>query len=218
MIRSGNAWSVGPWIRPVASQDGGEVSVPLMRKALGREPQLLEILEIPLARPAPIPDQPENWLFHPGTWKSVGRMNFDDLPRLHDHPDDLWGTHLRQLEAGSPLRLKQPASLFLIQPEIIWPIRVWAEETIGAQGQAYVRHRRRVSLRYCCSSHEFDVTDPQLQARYYPNLPAKHEPGLTILLREPGRTTVCVSLTQAWQGRHYKLAAAFFEPPEVAKT
>jgi hypothetical protein len=214
IIRVGNEWSVGNWIRPVASQAGDEVPVYSMTRVLGREPQLLEILEIPLDAPAALPDQPENWLLsRVGAWKSHGSVKFDDVDRLLDHPDNLWGTHMRYVEAGFPQRMAQPTSLYLIQPDMIEPLRVWTEETIDGQGRPYDRHRRRVSLRYRGSFHEFDITDPQLQTRYYPKLPAKHESSLDIPLRDPQRTAVCVSLTPVWQGRHYKLAAAFIEPP-----
>jgi hypothetical protein len=219
IILSGKEWSVGNWIRPVTSQDGDEVSVYTLRQALGREPQLLEIIEIPLDAPAPQPDQPENWIIsRTGVRKSHGNVKFDDLHRLLDHPDNLWGSHMRYVEAGFPQRMAQPASLYPIQPEQIEPLRVWTEGTVDGQGRPYDRHRRRVSLRYHGLFHELDITDPQLQDRYYPKLPAKHKASLTIALRDPRHTAVCVSLTPVWQGRHYKLAAAFIEPPVTAGT
>jgi len=218
IVRTSNDWSVGNWIRPVSSHDGSEIPVYSMRQALGREPQLLEILEIPFDAPAPRPDQPENWLLpRTGAWKSLGSVTFDDMHRLIDQPDNLWGTHMRYVEAGFPNHMAQPASLYLIQPDTIEPLRVWTEETIDGQGRPFDRHRRRVSLRYRGSFHEFDITDPQLQTRYYPKLPTKYEAPLSVQLHDPKQTTICVSLTPVWQGRHYKLAAAFHEPPVPTK-
>jgi hypothetical protein len=209
-------WKAGGWIRPVTSPEGGEVGLYSMKQALGREPLLLEILEMPLESPAPQPDQPENWLLsRTGVWKSHGHLKFDDLPPLLDQPDNLWGTNQRYVESGFPQRMAQPASLYLILPEEITPLRVWTEEAVNEEGRQYERHRRRVTLRYRGAFHEFDITDPQLQVRYYPKLPAKNDPSLTIPLRAPKKTAVCVSLTPLWQGRHYKLAAAFVEPPET---
>jgi len=190
-----------------------------MIRALGCEPHLLEILEVPFERPVPQPDQPENWLlFSSGTWKSVGSFTFSDLPKLIDEPDGLWGSYLRYVEAGFPQRMSQPASLYLIQPESIASLRIWTEQTIDAQGRHYDRHRRRITLKYRDAFHEFDITDPELQKRYYPKLPATHEPSLSIVMRAPQQTAVCVSLTPVWQGRHYKIAAAFIEPPQEAKS
>ena len=214
LIWTGAEWTVGNWIRPVATPDGGEVPGFEMTQALGREPQLLEILEISLEGPVPQPDQPENWLLAKAAkWNSHGTMTFDQLPRLLDQPETLWGTHLRYVEAGYPQQMAKPASLYLIQPESFGSLRVWTEETIDAQGRHYDRHRRRATLRYRGTFHEFDITDPQLQARYYPSLPTRTEAGLNLPLRHPHRTAVCVSLTSEWHGRHYKIAAAFFEPP-----
>jgi hypothetical protein len=113
--------------------------------------------------------------------------------------------------------MAKPASLYLVLPEIINPLRVWTEEALNEQGRPYERHRRRVTLRYRGMFHELDITDPQLQTHYYPRLPAKNDPSLTIALRNPNKTAVCVSLTPVWQGRHFKLAAAFIEPPLETK-
>lgn len=207
-------WKVGKWIRPVSSPEGGEVGLYLMKQSLGREPLLMEILEIPLESPVPQPGQPENWLLSRGeVWKSHGHFKFDDLSQLLDQPENLWGTNQRYVESGFRSSAAQ-SSLYFILPEMINPLRIWTEEALNEQGRYYERHRRRVALRYYGVFHEFDITDPELQTRYYPKLPAKNEPPLTISLRDPKKTAVCVSLTSVWQGRHYKLAAAFIEPPE----
>ncbi|MES1180302.1 MAG: hypothetical protein ABUL66_00405 [Verrucomicrobiota bacterium] len=217
VVWAGGGWQAGGWIRPVASPDGGEVGVPLMRQALGREPALLDILELPLVAAAPQPGQPENWLLaRDRAWQACDYFNFDDLPQLLDRPADLWGTNQRCVEAGFPQRMARPASLYLVQPESI-ALRVWTEEAVNDEGRSYERHRRRATLRHQGTFYEFDITDPQLQARYYPQLPAINDPALTISLRAPKKTAVCVSLTPAWQGRHYKLAAAFIEPPLETK-
>jgi len=60
--RAGDDWKIGGWIRPVGSEAGGEVREYQMRLALGHDPELLEIVEIPVERACPLPDQPENWL------------------------------------------------------------------------------------------------------------------------------------------------------------
>jgi hypothetical protein len=191
------------------------VALSELHRALGREPSLLELVEIPLEGPCPLPHQPENWLLsRTSDWRLHGCLEHGKVPALLDHPDQLWGDHWRYVEEGYPQQMAQPASLYLIQPDAIGPLRVWAEEAINEQGQPYERHRRRVAICYRGRWHEFDITDPQLQARYYPKLPGKNDPDLAIQVRSPQRTVVCVSLTPVWKGRHYKIAAAFLEPPE----
>ena len=215
VLWTGADWSVGGWVRPVPTPTGAEMALTEVQRALGWEPSLLEVVEIPLERPCPLPDQPENWLLsRTGAWKLHGCLEHGKVPTLLDHPDQLWGDEKRYVQEGCPQRMAQPAPLYLIQPDTIGPLRIWAEEALNEQGQPYARHRRRVAI--CCRGrwHEFDITDPRLQARYYPKLPASNEPSLTIRLRSPQRTVVCVSLTPVWKGRHYKIAAAFLEPPE----
>ena len=140
-------------------------------------------------------------------------MKFDNLARLFDEPEGLWGTHHRYVEAGYPQRMSRPASLYLVQPDMLGPLRIWSEATSDGQR----RYRRRVYLHYRRTLHEFDITDPDLQMRYYPKVPSVDEPSLNIALRDAKRTAVCVSLTPVWQGRHYKIAAAFIEPPQEVK-
>ena len=49
---SGN-WKIGQWIRPVATEAGAEIPVYSMRQALGHDPGLLEIVEIPFEKAVP---------------------------------------------------------------------------------------------------------------------------------------------------------------------
>jgi hypothetical protein len=140
-------------------------------------------------------------------------MSFDEIPQLLDQPDALWGTQWRYVEAGQVQSMARPASLYFVQPESIGPLRVWSELATDAQGHQFDRHRRRVTLRYRGAFHEFDITDPQLQTCYYPKPPGRSDPALNVPLRDAAHTAVCVSLTPVWQGRHYKIAAAFVEPP-----
>src|SRR5436190_9291503 len=70
---NGKTWNVGEWIRPVATKEGGELNAYLMSLALGHDPKLLEVIEIPFLKAAPLSCQPENWLIEtplkPKTWK-----------------------------------------------------------------------------------------------------------------------------------------------------
>lgn len=54
------SWHIGNWVRIVASEDGAEVPIPLMLAQLGRLPNLLDTIDIPLECHVPLPDQPEN--------------------------------------------------------------------------------------------------------------------------------------------------------------
>ncbi len=82
----------GEWIRPVGSGDHGAVTRSERTYVDGSEPQLLDLIELSLARPTPQPGQPENWRLAPGRWCNVG----------HLAPDDAW-VLLEELATDEPL-------------------------------------------------------------------------------------------------------------------
>lgn len=219
LIRKGDAWKVGPWLRPVTTQNSGAVPESQMAFALGHVPRLLELVEIPLAKPVPLPDQPENWLIQlpvePISWKSCGFFEWQEVARLVDKPNGLWSepANSRRVNSGYVRRMPNPASLYLIKPERIQSIKVWTGpsqfEPTGA------RRRRRAVLSYAGVTHELAIDDTDFENRHYPEFPGLGEPPICPTLRKPDETLVCVSLALEHVDHfHYKIAAAFLEPPE----
>jgi hypothetical protein len=217
LVRDRGGWKAGDWIRPVSKPDGGEVSVEKMKAALGHEPKLLEIVEIPLASPVPLPDQPENWLIDAnGLWRSIEVMPWEQVHLLIDRPPQVWdeGRGWRRVSKGYPRRMPHPASLYLIKPQEIVTLEVWSEPHPRKPAPALKRHRL-AKTRYAGVVHEFDITDPSLADRYFPSFPAVKDGRREITLHSPIETLICVSLTPEFEdtGYHYKIAAAFIEPP-----
>ncbi len=69
----------GKWIRPVPDSNSGAVTS-AMRLIDGKEPQILDVIEIPLLDSGPDEGcQPENRLLKPGKWMMVGRITAQDL-------------------------------------------------------------------------------------------------------------------------------------------
>ncbi len=219
VVRLGNQWNVGKWIRPVATSDGGEVPLYSMQRALGHDPKLLEIIEVSLDRAVPLPDQPENWLleksFEAGSWKSVGHFEWEQMSVLLDTPPELWNdpaSGRRRVKEGFPRAMPEPASLYFIKPEKIESISVWSELSHPSARYPIKKHRV-ATIRYAGVRHEFDITDPSFAERYYPHFPSPIEPAIQVRLSKPDSTFVSLSVTGAFEGYHYKIAAAFFEPP-----
>lgn len=210
----GDRWQVHEWIRPVGTAAGAEISLPLMNRSLGREPRLLEVIEVPFERQVRLPDQPENWLVDTTqSWNSLGDFPWSDVDGLIDSPPMMWdNSGSRRLPEGFPQRMEKPASLYLIKPDELVSIQVWAEPNPFEPPPAVKRHRQ-VHLRYAGVVHDLDITDPEFGRQYYPNFPAPNAPTLTINVARPSETLVCVSLTPEFRGYHYKLAAAFISPP-----
>lgn len=211
----GKEWKVGDWVRPVSTPQGGEVAISQMADSLGREPALLEIIEVPLASPVPLTDQPENWLIDSQQkWRRVDRMDWSQAGALVDRPRHVWdeGRGWRRVAAGFVQKMVKPASLYLIKPQEIVSVEVWSEPNKFEPPPAVKRHRL-AKLRYGGVVHEFDIDDPVLAERYFPRFPRIHAGRQRITLRSPAETFVCVSLTLPYRGHHYKIAAAFIEPP-----
>ncbi|HUK40246.1 MAG TPA: hypothetical protein VLX11_04365 [Candidatus Acidoferrales bacterium] len=190
-----------------------------MRQALGHDPQLLEIVEIPFEGPVPLPDQPENWLIQTplkaGSWKSLGNLTLRDMPALLDKPAELWHDPKaveRRVREGFPRRMAEPASLYLIRPEKIESIEVWAESNTYPGASSPVKRKRVLTIRYTGVRHECDIDDPLFAEKYFPRFPSVNDATLEITLAKPNETFICVSLTGSYYGHHYKIAAAFFEP------
>jgi hypothetical protein len=131
VVRLGNKWNVRNWIRAVATREGGEVPSYSMVRALGHDPKLMEIVEVPLDSAVPLPDQPENWLlgksFEVGSWKSVGHFEWEERSVLLDTPPELWNDPVsgpRRVKEGFPRAMPEPASLYFVKPEKIGSISV----------------------------------------------------------------------------------------------
>jgi hypothetical protein len=209
LIRNGKDIEVGSWIRVVGSEEGAEVQVPWMLDQVGREPNLLDVIDIPLEGIVPLPDQPENWLMvRRAKWRERGTLPVQEIPKLFDYPLQLWGTQKRDVEAGYVETMGEPASLYFIEPEVVGPVRAWTDKCANDNGRME-KQNRRITLRYRRMFHEFNVTDPVLQTDCYPDIPLHGEPPLSVDISLGGPTYVCISLTPPWHGKQYKIAAGF---------
>ena len=219
LVRNGDAWEIGSWIRPVTTENSGAVPESQLAFAMGRLPRLLEIVEIPLAKPAPLRDQPENWLIEMPvqavSWKSHGFFAWREIKRLEDRPDGLWNdqTDARRVKSGYVRTMNKPASLYLIKPEHIQSIKAWSAPSQFEQ--TGVNRRRRAILSYAGVMHEFAIDDTDFENRHYPIFPGLNEPPVCPQLRNSEETYVSVSLAlEHLDHFHYKIAAAFLEPPQ----
>ncbi|MCK4623717.1 MAG: hypothetical protein KAV00_00260 [Phycisphaerae bacterium] len=69
----------GKWIRPISTLPDGAIT-PAMRLIRGAEPELLDILEIPLQESGPdYGFQPENRSLATGAWQKAGQAKPDDV-------------------------------------------------------------------------------------------------------------------------------------------
>jgi len=193
-----------------------------MSRALGHDPKLLEVIEIPFVEAAPLSCQPENWLVETslkaGSWKSHGMIEWNDIGHFIDKRVEFWhdtSSGRRRVSVGFPERMKAPASLYLIKPDKINSVAVWTERNTYPGAAKPTKRKRELSIMYQGTVHEFAIEDPKFSDKHYPQFPGVDQPTKVVTLPKPDETLLCVSLTGPWYGYHYKIAAGIFEPPPV---
>jgi len=202
---AGKVTESGAWLRPVSARSGGSVSEDERRYEDGRDPRLLDVLDVPLICPKPSVRQPENWLLDPDWyWELVDRFAVEDLPKLLDHPNELWtnghstvaGRNDRVPEAS--LRLHSGSLLFVDAQSLM--VRVL--QPGAAQGDA--KRKVRGAFSYLGVSYDFTITDPIVERAFLAGPDGEFELGdryLTLSLAEP------------YNGFGYKLIAAVLDLP-----
>ena len=193
----------GSWIRPVSNRANESISERERCYADGNDPELLDIIEVPLISAKPKDYQRENWLLDPSRqWRKVGRLSWDDLPSLTDPEAALWTNGFTSrggendqvpvdVVAGhdTSLRLVRVEDLTVIVSE---PSRPSANFPI-----------LRGRFSHCNETYCFRITDPVSENGSI-NLPYAEYP--------VGERYLTVSLGEPFEGHAYKLIAAIIRP------
>lgn len=197
-----NEQSVG-WLRPVSAREHEEVSEYERQYSDGSDPQVLDIIDVPLLEARPREHQQENWLLDPCLyWKKISRAKWSDLARLTDPIEPLWieGSHtfnglndqipLVQISAiRSSLRLLHVNKMTL---------------SVFAPREAFGNPKRRVQgcFRHNAKEYRLWVTDPIYEKAYLAKEDGHYEVGEAFLT---------VSLGEPYNDYCYKLIAAIIE-------
>ena len=198
------AVGAGPWIRPVSSRAGEEVSESERQYEDGSDPKVLDVIDIPLLQQRPHACQTENWLLDPSQyWRRVRRADWNELQAHVENPLTLWingsstyhGAHDEILQATADTL---PRSLYLIHVPRI-------ELRVFAPGEAFDDPKRRVQARFqhAATHYAFWVTDPYVERNFLAQRDGNYSLGeccLTISLGEP--------FEKKGQYYRYKLVAA----------
>jgi len=187
----------GPWVRPVSARPNSGISDEERRCADETFAGLLDVVDIPLAEPAPQLHQPENHrLDLLAKWVKAGRLPAAQLPALLDHPEELWpngSSTTCGLNDRVPLDAAQRLgwSLALIEPES--PFVLLQDEGDG-------KLRVRLEFAYSGVPYNFAVTDPSVMRAFRRKARGRYPLSPSWL---------CVSLGEPYEdGYCYKLAAA----------
>jgi hypothetical protein len=140
----------GEWIRPVSKREDRAITQ-TVRTINGKEPQILDILEIPFGDSGPDEGcQPENRLLNDGSWMKTGRIEPKDLLEYTDNSAVILHNHLDFV----------PASLFSKIPRDQWKslqlvlnLRVKFKRDQRNKWRAYIQDGERYTL-------GLKITDP----------------------------------------------------------
>ncbi len=195
---------VGGWVRPVSDRDDEAVAAYERQYEDGGEPQMLDVIDIPLLEARPKSFQRENWLLDPNRrWKKVARMTQGALARLAAPTSPLW---INGFSATGKLNDRAPVMLANTLSDSLRLIRVDALTLTVAQPSARYgdgRKKLRGRFRHGGVDYCFDVTDPVYESEY------RYRPNGNYPI---GERFLTVSLGEPYHGYAYKLIAAVIEP------
>lgn len=203
-----NKWKFSQiWVRPLSHRKGGELRPEESELNTGKQPAILDIIDIPLEAEASVDGQPEDWLIQPeSAWLYRGRFALKVLEKLTQNPDDLWLEFTYRSDRVSPeyLRSKSLPSLYLIRPS---NLEIVITEFSDGSGRS--KKKRRAQFYYKGVRYDLALTDPLMQQRYFPDFPQTKVGRLENGPRSD--SIICVSLAPEFNGYHYKLVASIIE-------
>ncbi|MDE2126268.1 MAG: hypothetical protein KGJ62_06740 [Armatimonadetes bacterium] len=197
------------WIRPVSAREHEEVSEYERQFEDGSDPQVLDIIDVPLLGPRPKDFQRENWLLDPDSyWRRADRLGWDDLSTLADRVERLWDVGLSENNQRTDRVAEDqlpgiPNSLRLIHTSNV-------KMTVCSPGAAFGNPKRRVQGHFVHAGVDYRlwITDPNCERAYL----AKADGEYSI-----GESYITVSLGEPYEGFAYKLIAAIMERAGVPK-
>jgi hypothetical protein len=191
----------GGWVRPVSARSSAEISLEERQYENGQEPEILDVIDIPMIGAVPRVHQQENHMIDSDSyWSKNGSIAWGDLERLADAPTALWSNGF-STNAGNNDRVpvaNTPGfhnSLWLIKPSDV-------TFSVEAPGAFFGNPKRvvRAAFRYQGVWYDLRVTDLAAER----TLLAK-ENGIYPLEQE---CYLCVSLAEVHtDGYCYKLVA-----------
>lgn len=150
----------GHWIRPVSVRPTAEIALDERRFQDGTEPQLLDIITVPMMAPLPRGHQTENHMIDADEyWAKTGSTGWHELANLVDSPHDLWGRESSSTAGLLDRTTPATATTFVNSLWLIKPTKLTIR--VVTPGAAFGNNKRRVraSFQYNRVCYDFSVTD-----------------------------------------------------------
>lgn len=212
MVPVGTTEQFEEWLRPISHAAEGELQPQHMRLEGGGVIEPLDAVDVPIEEHAGDLVHPEDWRVSGDEWKFAETCPASILTELLEEPASLW------LQAGVPadrvtteflLATPNHQSLYLIRPKNL-RLRYWREYNSFA---GRTQKKTRASFSYRDVRYELAFTDPVAKARYCQDYPAEDKPAKEIVPQCENGCVLCVSLTPALNGMHYKIVATLLALP-----
>ncbi len=182
------------WIRPVTQHPSEELQHHEHCLHTGEDVAIFDVLEIKFLNPKPLHHQQENWLMDVSVpLKKRGVLSLDEVSKLVDHPDSLWGigtstkngknncVHISEIE-------KHTSSLCLIEvSKFVVEIRF-----------SFGRRSMRGLFTYRGHQYRLSITDSNFEQRFATKPVGDFE---------IERTLLTISLGENYEQSFYKLIA-----------
>src|SRR5437868_7416495 len=155
------------WIRPVSARSGHEVSEVERQYEDGSEPRVLDIVRVSVIERQPFGFQSENWLLDPGYyWEKIGRIGWDKLAVLEQHPTTLWINGYSTFHGGNDRMPVEQAGTLADSLKLIRVDRMTLQ--VHAPSEAFGNPRRVVRAGCRCAGWEYALlgTDPEYEDTY----------------------------------------------------
>lgn len=188
----------GDWVRPISSREHQEVSEYERQYEDGTDPQVLDIIDVPLIEHQPKAYQQENWLLEPDHyWVKIRNMAWRELDGLAAPLGALW---INGYSTYNGMNDKVPINVARNFDHSLELINVDGV-TLSVFRAGLERPKRRVQalFNYGGTMYALWVTDPQYEREYLARSDGQYNLGSCFLT---------ISLGEEFQGDCYKLVAA----------